>query len=1310
MATRLGSAIRLLLATCMTAISVSYAGPVGAPRSSPPRAVAPPPDLEDAVLRRKRSDDPHAWLPLAEVVPLESLPFATPAPLMPGGATDDESAERAKAAGLEAIRNHRSLVAITDLEKARAHRPDDEEILRGLARSYFSLGNASRAIDDYRRLLEVAPDDREALYFISLSLLNRRMPGSAMTALLRLDAEVSAAPRAGLPGGSPGASTAVERAVVPVLLAAALRQTGHDRAALEAMRRALDLSLVMAAEVPAEGLAPQPAPASRSDVERVMQRQFADFVDEASESWIALGDGHARLGEWSAALAAYDEASRRDESQLDAVRARRAFVHLHLGQPRDALSGWLESLPADHAIGARELREATWLAEATGDTTALALELRRRGELEARPGLLRLATTLLPPAEAAALRLELLRTLPGDALLARDVILGETSVAFVQGRPDDAPEAFERAARRALSLVDEGLISPDVAATLLMEVPARPLVMRRTLETTNGLTSAQSSASSRANAAALVTSLFIRLGDPGAAWGHALAARQNESLTSHRETLVRAQLAAATALEEQSLVQDALGWSDAAPAPAGGLIANDITAGVVEPSLTGAAAAALIRVRESAATEELIAKALPAIDPGALPAAALEDQLARERAEQASAWLEIAEAWLDLADSRADSSVRSALAGRPGLLRSSDPTAALANARAAAERVLLSEPDHPEATRILIEAVGVEVHAGSAASLQRVAGLEQLRERFRGRPQWSAVAEDCAAVADAAAGRWNDACRRMSRLVEERPHDRRLLGRLTTQWPRRGSPDDAYDWFRRRVESMPSNARCVEGYVASMIARGDTVDALEWLEDRVAHDLEDQVAAALLEALEWSAGRAGSAAGRAEARLRKRPSAPMRELSLAQLALQRGRPDECLSLLRALDGSFPHPRVSRREWGAAIDLLARLEPGPDESGELLLQLVDRLQSGTAAGGAVPAPGARSDLRPETLIAAVRAEVALGSDRAAIDRRIAALARLVGGTMPSAEEASIWLDLAQSLVDAHRPEVAGDALRQRLLAEPRLERGDWRRIADAAATADIATRDPARTRALLRDVLPQRAETGWPELPDLPAEGNVESEALVLLSGRWTLLLETDGAIELLRAALELDPQHGMALNNLGYALLERDGPTDEVASMIERAALRVPASASVIDSLAWLRFRQGRLVDEPAAATAGTTADTPSGASGPTPANRGAATLIKEALALAGNDLSPELLDHAGDVAWRVGDRDEALVAWRRAIALVDSDFPRASTVTALEQHQRQELGLVIAESREIWDELYGRARDRARRKIEQVEQGLDPL
>ncbi len=1319
-AIRPGTAIRVLLATSVTALCIagtgggtvsanspgrpmvvrpavsSESGSINAP-PDPAHGVAPdpPPDLEDVVLRRRRTDDPRAWLSLPDVAPIESLPFATPAPRMPGGATDEASAERAKAAGLEAIELNRSLVAITELEKARAHRPDDEVVLRGLARSYFSLGNASRAIDDYRRLLEVAPNDREALHFISLSLFNRRMPAAALTALLRLDREVNAA----ADDQSPGAPTAVERVVVPVLLAAALRQTGHDRAAIAAMRRALDLL----ASMPVHDRPTQPNQASRNDAQTVMQRQFADIAREQGESWIAVGDGHARLGEWTEALDAYATATEGDPSQLDQVRARRTFVLLILKRSDDALASWLGGLPEDRAIGARESREATWLAEASGDAAAVARALKRAGETESRPGLLRLSAMLLPDEDAAALRLELLRKLPGDALLARALILGTRDVATVipaTGRAgaegDGADDLLERAAHRALSLIDEGLIAPEVAATLLAEAPARPAALRHAIETLGALPTHATSPKSRANAAALVTAILLRLGAPGDAWRHALAARDDATLTPHRVAVLRAQLAAAAALEEHSLIAEALGWSDPA---AGEFIASGLTIGPVEPELIGAAAAALIRVRESNAAERVLAQVLTQVHGRGMAAIepdAIETLPAAERAQRASTWLEIAEAWLDVADSRADSSVRSALAGRPGLPRSTDWTAALEGARAAAEAVLRFEPNHAGATRILIEAIGVGVHAGIAPTQPVQARLDQLRERFRNQPQWSAVREDCAVVSEAAAGRWNEACRRMALLVEERPQDRRLLSRLTNQWPRRGSPDDACDWFRGRVERMPSNARGVEGYVASLIARGDTVRALEWLEDRVAGDPQDQVAGALLEALEWSAGRGGSAAQRAELRLRQRPAAPMRELSLAQLAWQRGRPDESLSILQSLEGH----RVSRREWAAAVDLLDRLEPPPDGSAELLLQLVDRLLEAPTVtrpgvtGPGVTGPSGEGDLRPETLSAAVVAEVAVGSGRAAIDRRVSSLARLVNGTMSSAEEAAVWIELAQALVDAQRPEVAGDALRRRLFAEPRLERGEWMALADAAATADVATRDPARTRAFLREVLPQRSETGWPELPELPPDGSVGSEALVFLSGRWTLLLETDGAIALLRHAIDLDSQHGMALNNLGYALLERDGPTDEVVTMIERAAALVPGSASVIDSLAWLRFRQGRIHDDAAGPTDG----------------RGAATLIKRAVALAGNDLSPELLDHAGDVAWVSGNREDALVSWRRAVALVDSDFPRASTVKALEQHQRQAFGLVVADSREIWDESYGRPRERARRKIEQVEQGLDPL
>lgn len=63
----------------------------------------------------------------------------------------------------------------------------------------------------------------------------------------------------------------------------------------------------------------------------------------------------------------------------------------------------------------------------------------------------------------------------------------------------------------------------------------------------------------------------------------------------------------------------------------------------------------------------------------------------------------------------------------------------------------------------------------------------------------------------------------------------------------------------------------------------------------------------------------------------------------------------------------------------------------------------------------------------------------------------------------------------------------------------------------------------------------------------------------------------------LRTALEQDPDDAIALNALGYTLADEQipGRIDEAARLVERAYQLDPNNPAILDSLGWVRFRQG---------------------------------------------------------------------------------------------------------------------------------------
>lgn len=69
----------------------------------------------------------------------------------------------------------------------------------------------------------------------------------------------------------------------------------------------------------------------------------------------------------------------------------------------------------------------------------------------------------------------------------------------------------------------------------------------------------------------------------------------------------------------------------------------------------------------------------------------------------------------------------------------------------------------------------------------------------------------------------------------------------------------------------------------------------------------------------------------------------------------------------------------------------------------------------------------------------------------------------------------------------------------------------------------------------------------------------------------------------LRRVIALKPDHAHALNALGYSFADRNVQLDEAEQLLSKAIQLAPDDAAILDSVGWLRFRQGRLAESLAA-------------------------------------------------------------------------------------------------------------------------------
>jgi tetratricopeptide (TPR) repeat protein len=146
---------------------------------------------------------------------------------------------------------------------------------------------------------------------------------------------------------------------------------------------------------------------------------------------------------------------------------------------------------------------------------------------------------------------------------------------------------------------------------------------------------------------------------------------------------------------------------------------------------------------------------------------------------------------------------------------------------------------------------------------------------------------------------------------------------------------------------------------------------------------------------------------------------------------------------------------------------------------------------------------------------------------------------------------------------------------------------------------------------------------------------------------------SDG-IRVARSLFAEQPDSVIRLNALGYALIQRPEGLEEGYRLLWRGFNFGQQDYAVVDSLGWAYYLYGHF-DQ-------------------------ARALIERANDLSVADPNAEILDHLGDIYWRLNRRDEARDAWRRAL---DAD-PDAIRRRSLEQKVRRGLTAPAPRRREL--------------------------
>jgi Flp pilus assembly protein TadD len=204
------------------------------------------------------------------------------------------------------------------------------------------------------------------------------------------------------------------------------------------------------------------------------------------------------------------------------------------------------------------------------------------------------------------------------------------------------------------------------------------------------------------------------------------------------------------------------------------------------------------------------------------------------------------------------------------------------------------------------------------------------------------------------------------------------------------------------------------------------------------------------------------------------------------------------------------------------------------------------------------------------------------------------------------------DMRVQLLAETQDAAAALALAQERVEENGASAADWQRLGEQLALMErFGEASDAYGRALELAGGDDAPWTAW-----------ILYGGALLDGGQW------DGARPALERAVELAPDSAVALNYLGYALLERREDLERAEVLIRRAAELDPGSASIVDSLGWVHYVQGN-VDE-------------------------AIPMLESAAR--GEPAEPTINEHLGDAYWAVGRRRDARFAWQAALVSAEDE------------------------------------------------------
>lgn len=493
----------------------------------------------------------------------------------------------------------------------------------------------------------------------------------------------------------------------------------------------------------------------------------------------------------------------------------------------------------------------------------------------------------------------------------------------------------------------------------------------------------------------------------------------------------------------------------------------------------------------------------------------------------------------------------------------------------------------------------------------------------------------------AASGQHDRAERELLDLAERDPDDDEAIALLTSVWLATGAAGPAASWLEPRREANPDSRALTIHLARAWAASGKADDATKMLREWVSVRKGDAEASrALEEILRATPGGATEANALTRDRLSNGPRTTDGTLELAALDARAGRWADAATTLARL-GAAPTLNPAQRQRLSAMASAAAAEPNEGEPA----WATERDAGPLAALDAIAQCGA--PLTAETHLRRLTMLALSGADR---DRVLAACA-LAASQQPSVA-VDAMLTVLDALREAQRPADASAVARWAAL--------DKRPVRSVLAAAWLAlaalAHDAAQAEEAIRVVATDRQHVETlASLARMRRGLDVGETTVAELAYAVGAMFASedlnDEADRLWRVALEFDPRHPMANNNIGFRLAEKGERLAEAHAMLAVAHAEAPEETAITDSIGWVRYRLGIVRDRTNEAGA--------------VVMEGALTLLRRAARMEmPGAAEPEILDHLGDAAWAAGEPEEARLAWTKASEIaakyVEALMPRA--------------------------------------------------